>query len=397
MGRMTPILSLYTVSAARASTSLPLPRGASWRVHAAFLSKKGGDRGISHARHAKLAAEPGPNSAVHPQIPATLRCEPHPHCLACGSEGIELYDGLTDRLAGVPGTWRMARCARGECGMLWLDPQPVAADLLNAYANYHTHGKMARRDAAQFALSALNSTCRILSRLLELGSGLGRQRRQLRTMYIGALTPGTLLEVGCGSGRFLDRMRRRGWQVHGTDFDPAVAARVQRRFGLRVDVGDDLAGFRYAAGSYDVVAMSQVIEHLADPMSQLRECFRVLRPGGRLVLTTPNALAMAHRLYGRNWRGLEPPRHLQVFTPAALERCVGMAGFREARLATLSAESAGVYRASAELAEVTEGLGIGAKAGVVVRSWWMRLLEYRETLRSPHAGQDILLIARKPD
>jgi len=331
----------------------------------------------------------------NPQRPDAMRREPSPKCIACGRDGVELYDGLRDYLAGTPGTWRMVRCPDAGCGMLWLDPMPVEADLIKAYATYHTHGDARARSAAQLALSALNASCKIASRLLELGSGLGRQRRELRTMFIGDAIPGKLLEVGCGSGRFLNRMRRAGWEVQGTDFDPAVAARVKEKYGLRVDVGN-LAALRYPADSYDVVAMSQVIEHVHDPRALLAECFRVLRPGGRLVLTTPNALGLAHRQYGCHWRGLEPPRHLHLFTPAALKRCARTGGFEPQELRTLSAESAGIYRASDEIGGMHGVPDRRSAPASIVRSWRMRYREYRETLRDPQAGQDILLIGVKP-
>lgn len=321
-----------------------------------------------------------------------IRTAPSPHCIACGEAGVPLYEGLTDSLAGTPGTWRMVRCARETCGMLWLDPKPLPEDLIKAYATYHTHTR-ATRGAAALGLSALNTACKLTSHLLELGSGLGRQRQRLRTMFLGDSSPGKLLEVGSGSGRFLQRMRRAGWQVQGTDFDPAVARRVQARYGLQIDVGD-LAALRYPAGSYDVVAMSQVIEHVHDPRALLEECVRVLRPGGRLVLSTPNAAGVAHRRYGRHWRGLEPPRHLHIFTPAALAACVRGCGVEVELLQTLSAESAGIYRASDEIRR-SQGTGEGSTARSIVRSWLLRRAEYRQTLRDPAAGQDIFLVAAK--
>lgn len=313
--------------------------------------------------------------------------------MACGCDGVELYDGLTDYLAGTPGTWRMVRCPDPQCGLLWLDPQPVAGDLIKAYADYHTHGRRAR-SATELALSALNSACKIASRVLELGSGLGRQRRRLRRMFIGDAPPGKLLEVGCGSGRFLDRMRRAGWEVQGTDFDPAVARRVRGKYGLRVDVGD-LAGLHYAADGYDVVALSQVIEHVHDPMLLLKECSRILRSGGRLVLSTPNALSLAHQRYGRCWRGLEPPRHLHIFTPTALAHCVRASGLRVEQLHSVSAESAGIYRASDE---IRNGQGDAQRVPAplsIIRSWFLRYAEFRRAQRDPDLGQDIFLVAAK--
>lgn len=321
---------------------------------------------------------------AHPQD--TLRSERSPRCIACGREGVELYDALVDDLYGAPGAWRMVRCPDASCGMLWLDPRPLQSDLIVAYARYHTHERSAR-SARELGLSALNAACKRVSHAVDLATGLARQRRALRMMFLGDMTPGRLLEVGSGSGRFLHRMHVAGWEVQGTDFDPAVAERVRRRYGLRVDIGD-LAALRYPAESFDAVALSQVLEHVHDPIALLRECARLLHTGGRLGLSTPNAAGLAHRRYGRNWRGLEPPRHLHLFTPAALGRCASLAGLRAVNVRTLSAESAGIYRASDELR------GSRGPSRVIV-SWVRRHLEYRAARDDPDAGQDIFLTATK--
>jgi len=323
-----------------------------------------------------------------------IRTEPCPQCLVCGRQGLPLYQGLTDYLSGTPGNWRMVRCADPACALLWLDPKPLAADLIKAYATYHTHGSSRARRLSGLWLSAVNSACKQFCHLLEIGSALGRQRRELRTMFIGKARPGRLLEVGSGSGRFLNRMRKAGWTVEGIDFDPVAAARVKERFGIPVAVGS-LPELGYPEGKYDVVAMSQVIEHVPDPMALLKECRRVLRPGGRLVLSTPNALSVAHRLHGKHWRGLEPPRHQHIFSPAALERCARDCGFVGLKRFTLSAESAGIYRAGDQLRAAQAGAPAASPTASVVRSWFLRYREFRQTLRDPDAGQDLFLIAAK--
>jgi 2-polyprenyl-3-methyl-5-hydroxy-6-metoxy-1,4-benzoquinol methylase len=278
---------------------------------------------------------------------------------------------------------------------LWLDPKPLEADLIKAYARYHTHTTPGTRGPARLWFSALNTACRQASRLLSIFSGLGEQRRQLKKMYVGGEKPGKLLEIGCGGGRFLNRMQRAGWTVEGVDFDPNAVARIARKYGIRVSTGK-LADIRYADESFDVVAMSQVLEHVHDPLPLLHECRRVLLPGGRLVVTTPNSLSQAHRIYGRSWRGLEPPRHLQVFTPAALEKCARLCGFEEIRTQTLSSESAGIYRASEEIREKDEAAGRQqSAAGRILKSWLMQHDEFNRTRRDPSLGEDILMIARK--
>jgi len=69
--------------------------------------------------------------------------------------------------------------------------------------------------------------------------------------------------------------------------------------------------------------------------------------GGKLILTTPNANGLAHKIYKEFWRGLEPPRHIQIFTPNSLEDLVRRAGFSEVQVRTLSTGAAGIYKVSA--------------------------------------------------
>ena len=325
-----------------------------------------------------------------------IRTTPCPECFLCAREGEVLYEGLRDHVAGVPGTWRMRRCANPECSLLWLDPKPVEADLLKAYAQYHTHGT-AQAGTRMSALSkALNSACRLASRLGDQFTGLATQRRQLRKMFLGAERPGKLLEIGCGGGRFLNRMRKAGWEVEGTDFDPKAADRVAARYGIHVACGA-LADLRYAAESFNAVATSQVIEHVHDPQALLQECLRVLAPGGRLVVTTPNSRSQAHAMYGRSWRGLEPPRHMQIFSPGALARCARNAGFLDVRMQILSAESAGIYRASEEIRMAEkQGAPAASAASRIVGSWIRQHEEFVRARQRPDVGEDILMIALKP-
>ena len=161
-------------------------------------------------------------------------------------------------------------------------------------------------------------------------------------MFLAAQPGGKLLDVGCGSGERLEKMRRLGWTVSGIDFD-AEAVRVARDRGLDVSCGT-IPGTWFPTEAFDAVTMNHVIEHVPHPIELLEECNRILKPGGKVVLTTPNSSCWGHKLFEEHWRGLEPPRHLHVFCPSSIEQTLRRAGFGVVLVRTLA--SAYVWRLS---------------------------------------------------
>ncbi|MHB8814265.1 MAG: class I SAM-dependent methyltransferase [Steroidobacteraceae bacterium] len=216
----------------------------------------------------------------------------------------------------------MRRCPNRNCGLLWLDPMPAAEDLPATYEGYYTHGEERR--------SALYAGGRLLYRFAMDAAlwltGIPSERRRSKLMFIGHAPPGRLLDVGCGYGAFLAAMKKRGWQVTGIDFDPAAVDAARKTYGLDVRAGT-IESMGAVGPNYDVVTASHVIEHVPDPIAFLRKCRTLLRPGGLLVLKTPNADSFGSRRYGSAWRGLEPPRHLHIFTLDSLQVCARRAGF----------------------------------------------------------------------
>jgi SAM-dependent methyltransferase len=256
-----------------------------------------------------------------------------------------LYENLRDDLFSAPGTWALKKCPANDCGLLWLDPMPVAEDLFLAYQEYYTHG-----DPSKSFLHGLGKRAYafLTDGFLSI-AGIPAERKRAELMFLDDRTPGTLLDVGCGHGTFLGAMAKRGWKVSGVDFDPAAIEAARRVHGLDVHVGtvDTIV----ARGmSFDVVTASHVVEHVPDPVQFLAQCRRLLRPGGCVILKTPNADSLGARLYGRAWRGLEPPRHLHIFTTGALEACARQAGFTGGYCFTSSVGADGILAASRFLA-----------------------------------------------
>jgi len=132
-------------------------------------------------------------------------------------------------------------------------------------------------------------------------------------------------ELGCAAGRYLLELQERGWVVRGVELcgPPAEAA---RRRGLDVIEGT-LDTVDLEKEQFDLAAAWMVIEHVPEPRQTLSQLRRVLRPGGRLLLSVPNARCWQRRLFGRYWYGWDVPRHLQHFGPAGISRLLKDTGF----------------------------------------------------------------------
>jgi hypothetical protein len=129
-----------------------------------------------------------------------------------------------------------------------------------------------------------------------------------------------------------------------------------------------------------------VIEHIADPIRSLEICHRLLRPGGVLSLTTPNLASLGHSLFGRDWIGLDAPRHLVLFTPDSLARCLGRIGFQITRHAP-SCTARWSFGESWALSRGTDP--------IPARLRWKAYLADLRALRQRECAEEIVVVARK--
>lgn len=344
------------------------------------------------------------------QSPCQIRSRPNPDCYLCGASGKPLHEHVADRLFGADGSWSLKRCPDRMCGLVWLDPMPLEEDIGKAYHSYYTHGDDSR-DPDNFARHTYQRMKagylslkynyhsngdslwnRVLGRLVYL-SPIRRESIDGSVFYLHAKPNGRLLEVGCGAGSTLKSLQDFGWQVEGVDFDP-LAVEEARKKGLNVHLGT-LSEQEFPPGGFDAIVSSHVIEHVPDPVGLLRECNRLLKPGGTLVVITPNAGSWGHRFYGAQWRGLEPPRHLHIFTVPSLATTCTRAGF------TLGDCRSAVRANGALLASrMLRGAGkvnLASRPSVPVRllAEAIGLAQWTGSLVDHEAGEEIVLISRK--
>jgi 2-polyprenyl-3-methyl-5-hydroxy-6-metoxy-1,4-benzoquinol methylase len=342
-----------------------------------------------------------------------LRVEEVKTCCLCGQAGRVLHPALRDRLFNAPGVWSLLEC--GHCHLGWLDPRPVAEGMGKLYANYYTHGEETPAPSSSRGQQKFRQKAKKAVLAAQLGyptsedsafwkcvGNLGRYFPLLRDLAMGFVRDlpfvpaGRLLDVGCGSGDFLWAMRARGWRVKGVEPDPEAARLARERYCLEVTTGT-LEGAALPAASVDAMTLSNVIEHVPDPVALLRECGRVLRPGGKLVVETPNLQSFGHRRFGASWRGLEVPRHFFLFSRRALRACAEKAGLEIASLRTTSRASRLYYMSSDAL---RRGLPPAQNRyrpgrGVIYKSWVFLACEETLRLLNGKAGEELVLIATR--
>lgn len=248
-------------------------------------------------------------------------------CLLCSGRESTILLEAPDSIPGGSGLWfAVVQCQ--ACGLCFTNPRPTRESIGQFYpAAYLPHQNRAssRRDR------------RLSSR---------KASGDLRD-HVPWHGQGRLLDFGCGGGSYLERMHRQGWHVTGLDASPAAVEAVHAQLGLPALVGT-LPHPDLQSGSFDVITMWHSLEHVHDPEAALKAAYRLLSPGGRLIVAVPNIDSLPFRWFGHAWFALDLPRHLTHFAPWTLDLMLQRAGFHVGRVKMIRHNK--WLRASAELA-----------------------------------------------
>ena len=153
---------------------------------------------------------------------------------------------------------------------------------------------------------------------------LAALRKRFASRLLADGRPPRLLEIGCGTGCFLDEAARAGWDADGIEVSEYAAQQAQQR-GLSVVCGP-IEEIDVPAEEYDCIVLWDVIEHVRDPAQTIRMAAAGLKRGGLLALSTGDITSWCARLSGRRWHLFNLPEHLFFFSPRALELLLANAG-----------------------------------------------------------------------
>ena len=232
-------------------------------------------------------------------------------CPGCGADDFEvlfnpsieegeLEEGV-DTVYMLPGGkyGRHVRCR--NCRLIYVNPIEKVAQINNHYS------EMENGDAAIIRGSRLRAA---------------RAQVELVKKYNGNTR---LLDMGCGEGFFLFDASREGYITKGVELSLNAARYARTEFGLDVD-GGPFEEMRFPGDYFDVVTLWQVLEHLPQPLMALKEVYRVLRPGGLVVVSTPDIGGIPAKVLRRKWWNIRRV-HINQFTTGSLMNILGNAGF----------------------------------------------------------------------
>src|SRR5215813_7502638 len=260
-----------------------------------------------------------PTATSHPalNLKSQISNQKYPPCDLCGTTESNLVL-TTSRLDGP-----LARCR--DCGLFYV-VLPERKPLESGLQRNPDQGGASQQVASEMVrLAERARELALIDPEVEAGERPWREvtaRERLDDLK-RFITKGRFLEIGCSTGEMLAAAGS-SFMAMGVEADEKTS-RIARANGLDVFSGT-LSDAGFPDRHFDVAAMYNVIEHVSSPHEELRELRRIIKPGGWLVLETPNIATAWYRLLGARWRQIIPD-HIFFFTPRTITRLCESSGF----------------------------------------------------------------------
>lgn len=242
------------------------------------------------------------------------KSEPTIFCLNCKSPVLVSKDALFDTRFGITTPYWIAHCE--NCGLEQTVPLPTSEELKILYETYYNFGGEESETASRYVhFRKLFQNSWLWDFWLKIDGDIS---------FHALLGKGRMLDVGCNEGRGLVHYQGSGYTVEGLELN-SKAADVARKKGFVVH--SDLIEQLEPAEKYDVVVLSNVLEHSLNPAEMLAHVARVLNPGGQVWISCPNSQSWLRSIFGRFWINWHVPFHISHFSPQTLAGVLSQSGF----------------------------------------------------------------------
>jgi len=197
-------------------------------------------------------------------------------------------------------TFQIVQC--NSCGFKFTNPRPEESDLGRYYKSeeYVSHSNTRK--------GFINSTYQSVRKYTLL------KKLQLISKYYKT---GNILDIGCGTGEFLNTCKNAKWSTLGIEPDDDARKMAIQNYGL--DVREEAELKNLPDESFDIISMWHVLEHVPKLNERVEELKRLIKPKGMIIIAVPNCNSLDAKIYKEQWAAYDVPRHLYHFTPKDIE------------------------------------------------------------------------------
>lgn len=227
------------------------------------------------------------------------------------SESCPMCGGTGSKVGQVVRAGAVAVC--DGCGGWYRTPRPSADELSGIYTEEYYKPWALSDNEENIRLTK----CATFSRLLDRAERILADDRRHK---------GKILDVGAATGILLDVAAQRGWEPYAVELNPYSAGVLREKFGMERVFEGELADYPVSDGSFDVITMTDVLEHVLDVAGTLKVAAKLLKEGGVLCITTPQIDSFSRMLLGRHWLHFKE-EHVQYFSGKAIVKVLTEAGF----------------------------------------------------------------------
>ncbi len=230
------------------------------------------------------------------------------HCPACGSDAIQQVLHAKDYTVSQQ-VFAIWHC--NSCTLRFTQDVPGEQAIGNYYQsdNYISHS---------------NTGKGLVNRLYHLVRRFTLSSKKKLVEKVSGKNTGQLLDVGAGTGAFAGFMQQHGWRVTGLEPDAGARTRAKELHGISLLETDAL--FQLPEGSFDVITMWHVLEHVHALHKYLDQLKTLLKPGGILLIAVPDYTSEDAAIYQQYWAAYDVPRHLYHFSPASMRKLIARHG-----------------------------------------------------------------------
>lgn len=221
-------------------------------------------------------------------------------CPICDNREFKAYITCNDYLV-TNEKFAIQECS--VCGLRLTNPRPDNKSIGNYYKseNYISHNDKSGGFISSIYRTVRNYTLDYKLRLIKkVNSGKGK-----------------LLDVGCGTGAFLESCKGDGWQIAGVEADEKVRMLTQEK--LEIQIAQDLSEI-HTSESFNIITLWHVLEHIPNLNDTIKQLSLLLAPNGTLVIAVPNSNSYDATYFKEYWAAYDVPRHLYHFTPHTIQK-----------------------------------------------------------------------------